>query len=169
MKRTLFPICTVGLLALLTSCAQPPQSVDTHDADIQALKDNEAQWNKDYQTKDLEKITAHYADDAVLIAPGAPPSIGKQAIHSALKEMVADNALSLSFQAERVDVAKSGDVAYTQGSYTLTLTDPATKKPINDKGSYVTVYKKQADGSWKAVSDIASSATPPGPALPEKK
>jgi uncharacterized protein (TIGR02246 family) len=169
MTRNLFAICTVGLLALVTSCAQAPQSPDTHDADVQALKDNEAQWNKDYQAKDLEKIAAHYADDAVLIAPGTQPAIGKDAIHSALKQMVADNALSLSFQADRVDVAKSGDVGYTQGSYTLTLTDSATKKPINDKGSYVTVYKKQADGSWKAVSDIASSATPPGPILPAKK
>jgi uncharacterized protein (TIGR02246 family) len=169
MKRSLFAICTFGLWALATSCAQAPQSVDTHDADVQALKDNEAQWNKDYQAKDLDKIMAHYADDAVLIAPGTQPSIGKEAIHSALKEMVADNALSLSFQADRVDVSKSGDVGYTQGSYTLTVTDPAAKKPISDKGSYVTVYKKQPDGSWKAVSDIASSATPPGPALPAKK
>jgi hypothetical protein len=49
------------------------------------------------------------------------------------------------------------------------VTDPATKQPIHDKGSYATVYKKLADGTWKAVSDIASSATPPGPALPPKK
>jgi uncharacterized protein (TIGR02246 family) len=169
MKRNLLAICTLGLLALVTSCAQAPQSPDTHEADIQALKDNEAQWNKDFQAKDAEKLAAHYADDAVLISPGSQPSIGKEAIHSALKDMVGDNALSLSFQAARVDVAKSGDFAFTQGSYTLTMTDPATKKPVNDKGSYVTVYKKQADGSWKAVSDIASSATPPGPALPAKK
>jgi uncharacterized protein (TIGR02246 family) len=169
INQRIFAIWTVGLLALATSCNQAPQPVDTHEADIQAVKDNEAQWNKDYQAKDLEKIVAHYTDDAVLIAPGTQPSIGKEAIHSALKEMLADNALSLIFQTERVDVAKSGDVAYTQGSYTLTVTDSATKKPISDKGSYVTVYKKQADGSWKAVADIASSATPPGPALPAKK
>ena len=60
-------------------------------------------------------------------------------------------------------------MAYTQGAYTLTLTDPVTKKPINDKGSYVTLYKKQPDGSWKAVSDIASSATPPSPPPPPNK
>jgi ketosteroid isomerase-like protein len=86
-----------------------------------------------------------------------------------LNDMVGDTALSLSFEATRIEVAKSGDVAYTQGAYTMTMTDSATKKPITDKGSYVTVYKKQADGSWKAVSDIASSGTPPGPALPSKK
>ena len=86
-----------------------------------------------------------------------------------LKQMLADPVLTLKFEASRVEVASSGDMAYTQGSYTMTMTDPSTKKPINDKGSYVTVYKKQADGSWKAVSDIASSATPPSPAPAQGK
>jgi uncharacterized protein (TIGR02246 family) len=149
-----------------TPASQPP---DTHEADIQTIKDNEAQWNKDYQAKDVEKLVAHYSDDAVLVTPGSAPFSGKDAIRAALKEMVGDSALSLSFEAARVEVAKSGDLAYTQGSYTLTVTDPATKQPIHDKGSYATVYKKLADGTWKAVSDIASSATPPGPALPPKK
>jgi ketosteroid isomerase-like protein len=62
-----------------------------------------------------------------------------------------------------VDVAKSGDLGYTQGSYKLTVTDPTTHKIINDHGSYVTTYRKQADGSWKAVADIATSEVPPGP------
>jgi ketosteroid isomerase-like protein len=97
------------------------------------------------------------------------PLAGKEAIRSALKQMAADPALSLKFEATRVEVASAGDSAYTQGSYTLTVTDSATKKPVNDKGSYVTVYKKQADGSWKAVSDIASSSTPPMPPPAPKK
>jgi uncharacterized protein (TIGR02246 family) len=154
-------------VALLTGCAPAPQP-DTHDADVQAIKDNEAQWNKDYLAKDVDKLVAHYTDDATLMTPGAAPAAGKEAIRAAMKEMIGDNALALAFQASRVEVAKSGELAFTQGSYTLTVTDPGTKKPINDKGSYVTAYKKQADGSWKAVSDIASSETPPGPA-PAKK
>ena len=173
MKRRLLAFCTAGLMVLTISCAQAPQPSqppDTHDADIQGLKDNEAQWNKEYETKDVEKIVAHYADDAVLMSPGSPAASGKDAIRSVLKEMVGDSAFSLKFQPARVDVAKSGDLAYTRGAYTITLTDPATKKPINDKGSYVTVYRKAPDGSWKAVSDIATSSAPPGqPAAPKQK
>jgi ketosteroid isomerase-like protein len=75
--------------------------------------------------------------------------------------MTADPALSLKFQASKVDVSASGDLAYTQGSYTLTATDPHTGKVINDHGSFVTTYRKQPDGSWKAVVDIASSDVPP--------
>jgi ketosteroid isomerase-like protein len=56
----------------------------------------------------------------------------------------------------RVEVAKSGDLGYTQGTYTMTTTDPKTKKPVTDKGK----CKKQADGTWKAVADMSSSDTP---------
>ncbi len=43
----------------------------------------------------------------------------------------------------------------------MTMTNPKTKKPVEDKGSYVTVYKKQADGNWKAIEDINTSEVAP--------
>ena len=144
---------------LLTSCAN--SAADTREADARALRDNETQWNQDWASKDTEKLLAHYADDAVLIAPGVPAASGKDAIRKAFQAMTADPALSLKFQASKVEVAKSGDVGYTQGSYTLAATDPTSKQIINDHGSYATTYRKQADGSWKAVVDIASSELPP--------
>jgi uncharacterized protein (TIGR02246 family) len=168
MARRLLMFSTIPLVVLTMSCAQAPKPPASHDQDVQALKDNENQWNKDYEAKDLDKVVGHYSDDAVMMAPGTAPSVGKDAIRSGLKQMLSDPALSLRFEAARVEVANDGDMAYTQGSYTLTMTDPATKKPFNDKGTYVTVYKKQSDGSWKAVSDIASSETFPGPAAPQK-
>jgi uncharacterized protein (TIGR02246 family) len=162
-------LCSMTVIALMmVACNQP---VDTHDADVQAIKDNETQWNQDFASKDSDKIAAHYADDAVLMVPGTASTTGKDAIRNSLKQMVADPALSLKFQASKVDVAKSGDVAYTQGSYTMTVTDPTTKQVIHDHGSYVTTYRKQPDGTWKAVADIATSEVPPPvpPAAPSKR
>jgi uncharacterized protein (TIGR02246 family) len=162
MKR-FATLCAISTMALtMTACNQTSGS---HDADVKAIQDNEAQWNLDYAAKDNDKIVAHYADDAILMVPGTPSSSGREAIRIALKEMVSDPALSLKFHATKVEVAKSGDVAYTQGTYTLTLTDPQTKQVINDHGSYVTTYRKQPDGTWKAVADIATSEVPP-PAPP---
>lgn len=168
--KAIVTLCGISTLALvLTGCnAAPPPPPDTHDADVKAISDLETQWNKDWAAKDVDKIAANYADDAVLMTPGGDPMHGKDAIHNGLKQMVADPALALSFQASKVDVAKSGDIGYTQGSYKMAMTDPATKKVINDHGSYVTTYHKQADGSWKAVADIATSEVPPMPP-PKKK
>ena len=131
---------------LLAGCSQT--APDTREADAKAIKDLESRWNQDFASKDVEKMVAHYADDAVVMSPGMPPSSGKDAIRKMLTEMTADPALSLKFQASRVEVAKSSDIAYTQGS-----------------------YSKQPDGSWKAVADIATSEAPPAarPAPTPKK
>ena len=157
MKRFVF-FCAAALTCCLTACNQ---STDTKDADIKAVQANEAQWNQDWLAKDTSKIAGHYADDAILMVPGSPAVTGRSAIESSLKQMTADPAISLKFKADKVDVANSGDLAFTQGTYTLTLTDPHTGKVINDHGSYVTTYRKQPDGSWKAVADIATSDVPP--------
>jgi uncharacterized protein (TIGR02246 family) len=125
-----------------------------------ALKDNEAQWNKDFASKDVDKLVAHYSDDAVLMSPGAPAASGKDAIRQLLAGMTTDPALSLTFTPSKLEVAISGDLAWSQGSYTMTMTGP-DKKPITDHGSYVTTYRKSADGPWKAVADIATSEVPP--------
>jgi uncharacterized protein (TIGR02246 family) len=158
MKRFATMCATTAIALMVTACSQTP---DTHDADVKAIQDNETQWNQDFASKDPDKIAAHYADDAILMGPGMPPSSGKDTIRNTLKQMVSDPALSLKFQSSKVEVAKSGDVAYTQGSYTMVMTDPQTKQVINDHGSYVTTYRKQPDGTWKAVADIATSEVPP--------
>ncbi len=168
MKRLAIVCFSTAVAVMVTGCNHAP---DTRDADVKALKDNEAQWVQDYAAKDADKLMAHYADDAILMVPGMKAVSGKDAIRSALGQMLSDPALSLRFEAEKVEVAKSGDLGYTQGSYTLAVTDPHTKQVVNDRGSYVTNYRKQPDGTWKAVADIVTSEIPPPapPPAPSKK
>lgn len=166
--KSLALFCGAAAMALaMAACNQAPPAPavlpDTHDADVKAIQDNETQWNSDWAAKDADKLTAHYSDDAVLMAPGMDAMKGKDAIKGGLGGMLSDKALSLKFQASKVDVAKSGDLAYTQGEYQMTMTDPKTHKPVTDHGTYVTTYRRQGDGAWKAVADIATSGAPPAP------
>ena len=153
-------ICAAAAMSLLLVGCNAT-ATDTREADIKALRDNETQWNQDFVSKDAEKLTAHYADNAVLMSPGMASTTGKDAIRKTFAQMVTDPALTLKFQASMVQVSKSGHVGFTQGTYQMTMTDPASKQVIHDHGSYVTTYAKQADGSWKALADIASSEMPP--------
>jgi uncharacterized protein (TIGR02246 family) len=168
--KAIAALCGTAVVVLsMAACNQTPQAVappDTHDADVKAISDLEAKQVADFGAKNLDGLVGFYADDAVVMNPGEPPAKGKDAIQNGLKGMIADPALNLKFKADKVDV--SGNLGYTQGTYTLTITDPATHKAINDHGSYVTTYRRQADGSWKAVADIASSEVPPM-AAPKKK
>jgi uncharacterized protein (TIGR02246 family) len=159
MKRFATLSAAIAISWTLVACNSQP--ADTHAADVKAIQDTETQWVKDYAAKDTPKIVAHYADDAVLMAPGMPSSHGITAISASIKQLVADAALDIKFQSSKIEVAKSGDIGYTQGIYTMIVTDPVSKKVIHDHGSYVTTYRKQPDGTWKAVADISTSEIPP--------
>jgi uncharacterized protein (TIGR02246 family) len=156
-----------ALLVLLAGLS-PAQDAGKHAAEVQAIKENEIRWNREFASKDLEKIAAHYADDATVMVPGLPASMGKEAIRQMLSAMVADPMMSLKFQTLRVEVAASGDMACSMGSFTAIETDPSTKKPVSSAGSYVTLYKKQA-GAWKAVFDIASQGPDESAPMPKEK
>src|SRR5262249_53522554 len=95
-----------------------------HDADVAAIKANEVQWNADWASHNVDKVVSHYADDAMLIVPESPADSGKAAITNSMKMMIADPATVLKFETKRVEVANSGDIAYTQGTYTMDVKDP---------------------------------------------
>lgn len=62
------------------------------------------------------------------------------------------NKVLLTWAPDFVDVASSGDLGYTYGKYTLTITDTLGKEQ-QAEGIFHTVWKRQADGSWKFVWD----------------
>jgi ketosteroid isomerase-like protein len=158
------------VLAFQLGCTQapPPAPPDTRAADEQAIRDSEATWVKEFAAKDVDKVVAHYADDAASMGTNAPLATGTVAIGVGVKELLADPKFVLDFHATKVEVSKGGDLAYTQGTFTFTGTDPKTKKVMNEKGNYVEVYKKQPDGSWKVVEDISSDDSLPTPAKATK-
>lgn len=161
---------SLGVLALtlsMTACkkeaAVPAPAPDTQ-ADSQAIRDGETAWSRDWQTKDVNKITSYYAPDAALLLANMPVMTGMDAIKAGVEEMFKDPHLSLTFSPTVVVVAKAGDVAYTQGVYTMTYSAPKTGHILIEKGKYVTVYRKQPDGSWKAEEDSANADAPAAPA-----
>ena len=156
-----------GLMALslvaLAGCkpatdAQAPK-VDAA-AEETAIKAKEAGWMDAYNKRDANGLAAQYADDGSLANPGMAIATDAAARRAILDVVAADPALKVDFATDRVLVAASGDLASSRGHYTMTFTDPETKQPKTENGSYLTVYRKQEDGSWKAVEDFIT----PGPA-----
>jgi uncharacterized protein (TIGR02246 family) len=172
MKQRTFLRCAAATsLVFLLGCstAQPPAPPDTRARDEKAIRDGEAQWVKDFATKDPEKVLSHYADDADSMIPEMKLMTGHDSIRAGLKEEFSDPNSTLDFRPAKVVVAKSGEFAYSQGTYDYTSTDPKTKKTVKEHGNYVEVYKKQADGSWKAAEDVATQEAPPAPVAPVSK
>lgn len=153
----------VALLLIASSCARQPPA-DTRAADEATIRELDAQWSKTAGARDLEGTVSYYSDDATLLPPNAPIATGKQAIRAVWAPMVAPDS-TVSWEATKVEVAHSGDLAYSMGTYQLEVKAPQVK-PMTDRGKFIEVWKKQADGRWKAVADMFSSnlalpATPP--------
>ena len=156
MRKVIGFAIAASALVLLTGCDQAPQKAPATDAASveTALRAVETQWNTDYNTRDVDAVMGHYADDAAIANPGMPLAAASESRRAAITQFLADPNLKISFASDRVQVAKSGDLAYTRGHYTMQGTDPVTKQPRTDTGNYLTVWQKQTDGSWKAVEDF---------------
>ncbi|HEX5237784.1 MAG TPA: SgcJ/EcaC family oxidoreductase [Sphingomicrobium sp.] len=167
-------IAGAGAFALSLAACEKYQNASGAGADPGAIKNaikaDEKKWQQQVKAKDTEGLAGHYADDAYFVPGDAPPADGSTAIRQFYANASTDPALDVELTNEKIDVAGSGDMAYSRGHYTEKYTDRKTGKVMSDKGSYLAVYKKQPDRSWKIVEDFAStdpsSAKPVEPGKP---
>ena len=150
--RAIFIAAGAGLLALAAGCSS------NSSADARTIKARSELWSKAGSVKDSASFATFYAEDATVMLPNEPAIHGMDAIKAVLTPMMQDPNFSLSFTTDKVEV--SGILAYTQGTLTRKSTG-RDGKPLTDTGKYLTVWKKQADGSWKALEDIFNSDLPP--------
>jgi uncharacterized protein (TIGR02246 family) len=107
-----------------------------------------------FEAKDSAKVNSYYAPDAVIATAGRPAATDGRAVSKAIRDDVADSNFKMSLSNEKTEVAGSGDLAYRRGTFKITATNPQTKQAEHSAGTYLTVFRKQADGSWKVVEDF---------------
>jgi ketosteroid isomerase-like protein len=159
--KTLFITLTLGLAAAAISLAGDRNAE-------QSLRDADDAWSKAAASKDLEKTVAYYSNDAIVLPPNAPIATTKEAIKKLWGDLLASPGLVISWKANKVEVAKSGDLGFVSGTYEFTMND-ASGKPVTDKGKYVEVWEKKADGKWKCGTDTWNSDLPASPSAPAEK
>jgi ketosteroid isomerase-like protein len=158
--KTLLIVLTLSLSAAAVSLAGDSKAE-------QALRDADDAWSKTATSKDLDKTVAYYSNDAIVLPPNAPIATTKDAIKKLWGDLLASSGLIISWKATKVEVAKSGDFGFVSGTYEFTMND-ASGKPTTDKGKYVEVWEKKADGKWKCGTDIWNSDLPTAPAFENK-
>jgi uncharacterized protein (TIGR02246 family) len=152
-RKALAPIFCAGVaLVLFASACGQQLRPDTRIADEATIRELDVKWSGAAAAKDLEGAASYYADDASLLPPNSAIQIGKAAIHATWAELIS-SVDAIAWQPNKIEVARSSDLAYVIGVYQLNSKD-AQGKPMSDHGKYVEVWKKQSDGNWKAVADI---------------
>lgn len=148
---------TAALSLALGACTKSGTKAADPESVKQLIKADEAKWNEEFKAKDTEKLSDHYADDAHFYATGIPPADGSTAIRQVYANASTDPAFNVVLTGEKIDASNSGDMAYTRGHFTEKWTDKKTGKVMTGNGYYLTIYKKQDDGSWKVEEDFAAA------------
>ncbi len=127
------------------------------------LRANTAAWAKAYNAGNADAVVALYADDAVIMPPGAPLARGHAAIKQYLvKDIASAQAAGVTLVMSAGDEAgTTGNLAWHSGTYSVT--DKAGKTV--DTGKYMDVSRKTG-GKWHIIRDIWNSDTPPAPPAP---
>ena len=152
-----------AMMLAFTGCQQqaPAPAPDTRAADETAIREAEAGMEKAAASLDAEKAVSYYTEDVVGMSADAPVMQGKENALKYFQGMLKDKP-QISWTPSHVEVARSGDLGYSWGIGKVVAKDKKGK-PVVTTMKYVSVWKKQADGSWK----IAVDSLIPDP--PEKK
>ncbi len=159
MKRILALMLLAGVTA---SCSKPMP--DTRDADAEAIRAVLLHVDDAVAAHDFDAAMKVYASDAVMLAPGAPPLVGTDAIRAAFQAAFGAPNSSITLTPTKIEVARSGDLAYAYGTGKTVMGDPSTGTTKEESNKWVTVFRKQPDGSWQLVADIFNGGPPPAPA-----
>lgn len=139
----------VGMIGLIISCAPAPMDRETEQA---ALMRVSREWAQAAASGDLERIVSYWADDAIVLPPDQPAVVGKAAIRDYVRAGQAVPGFSLTWEPEQATIARGGDFGYLVERNRLTFAD-ANGVLRTQFGKVVTVWRKDANGSWKCVVD----------------
>ncbi len=141
-------IISLLLMAMMQGC--------NNNAIVDKMKDQLIQTDKDFSALSekvgMKAAFLEYADEnVVLLRPNHRPLEGKTEMNKNFKSF-SDSSFILTWQPLFATVARSGDLGYTYGIYTSAVKDEDGNR-VENKGTYVSVWKRDVSGKWKFVVD----------------
>lgn len=162
--RILFAFALGAGIAASSGCvAQGPATTDTSAAEAK-LKADALVWFEHYANADADGMANLYAEDALLMPPGAPAVTGRAGIKTFLGEDASKTkAAGLSLKnASTTGVGVSGELGWISGAYTVVDASGATI----DSGNYLSIHRL-TNGQWLYIRDIWNSDQPPATPAPD--
>jgi ketosteroid isomerase-like protein len=159
MNKLMRIVISLSILLLLASCDQTFPRKDPRQQYLAEMMQADADFAAMAAEKGYRKAFLQYMEDeAVLLRDNYLPIIGADAVRYVTG--MNDSTFTVDWSPQGGDVATSGDMGFTYGIYELRT---ATEK---QSGTYVTVWRRQEDGSWKYLLDAGTQGLPTRDAVP---
>lgn len=161
MKVRTIVLAAVALAAASMACQPPAQEAGPlSEEDLAAIRAVPQSYTEAVLASDWTAVAAHYTEDAVLMAPNEPAIEGRAAIQASYEAMP---VTVTEYTNTMVEIEGRGDLAYARGVISAVGTIEGMPEPVSDTIKYLTVLRKQPDGSWLVIRTCWSSDLP----LPE--
>ena len=152
MKKLWLRYAALGVLcACAVVLSKPVVVAGADDAKAKELIALDADWSKAATARNLDRLVSFYADDAIAYPPNMPAASGKATIAKVWGEALKMPGYSLSWKTSAASV--DGSLGFTAGTYQES-TKGADGKTTVGHGKYLCVWRKGADGKWKAIHDM---------------
>ncbi|PYQ15780.1 MAG: hypothetical protein DMF80_07745 [Acidobacteria bacterium] len=143
----------------LAGPASPAAPVDL-EAERAAVQRADSAMSEATARRDLAGFLAFLSEDVWFIPNGAETAVGRDGVARLWAALFQERGPTLTWRPTEPDVASSGDLAYTRGEFESKGTD-REGKPSTRTGRYLTVWRKQVDGSWRVAVDTSDPGPPP--------
>ena len=130
------------------------------------------EFNKKYlgsiNAGDIATLSSLTTEGHIMITPGRPPIVGKKLNDEANGRAFQNFNIVETWTPVETVIAKSGELAFQRGTYTVKATPKAGAAPGSNiptsTGTFMRIYQKQPNGEWRMVRDMFNNDQPPKPA-----
>jgi len=120
----------------------------------QALLDADMAFDRATAERGLDGWMSFFTDDARVNGPGGMVE-GKEALRKLYSGMFARKNFSIRWKPLYAEASQDGTLGYTLGAAEIASDDESGVRSKRN-ARYLTVWRKMADGSWKAVTDLGN-------------
>lgn len=159
MKKTgIFTSLCLLMIVCITALSCQKEKVDTKvdtKAEGEKIIQTSEEWSKAADSRKVDDIVNYWTEDGIVYSAGEEEHIGREAIRKMVEHAMKDPNFKISWEPKKVEVAESGDMGYLLEDVKMEMKDSTGNAQVMHFNG-ITIWKKQADGSWKTAVDILS-------------
>ncbi len=151
--RTWTWLAAAGAAWAVAACARP----DHQAAAAAEIRDADVAFAKATAERGVDGWVSWFADSGMQVIAGRNV-VGRAAIRELMAPSLGDTTRTLTWHPVSAEASEDGDLGYTVGRWDRSVR--MRDSTVVTHGSYVTIWRKQGDGTWKVVLDVGNTDPP---------